>query len=83
MHKPESILENKTQKIVWDFEIQTDHLIPDRRPNRVIVNQKKKKKKKKKRERERERKREREREREGERTCLMIDFVVPADERTL
>ena len=42
MHNPESILENETHKILWDFEIQTDHLIPARRPDLVIVNKKKK-----------------------------------------
>ena len=26
MHNKESILENETQNILWDFEIQTDHL---------------------------------------------------------
>ena len=29
MHKPESVLENETHKILWDFE--TDYLIPARR----------------------------------------------------
>ena len=43
---PESVLENVTHKILWDFEIQTDHLISARRPNLVIINKKKKKKKK-------------------------------------
>ena len=43
MHHPESILENETHKILWDFEIQTDHLISARRPDLVIVNKKKKK----------------------------------------
>ena len=32
-HKPESVLENDTHKILWDFEIQTDPLISDRRQN--------------------------------------------------
>ena len=41
MHKPESIRENETHKILWDLEIQTDHLIPARRPDLVIVNKKK------------------------------------------
>ena len=41
MHNPESVEENKMHKILWDFEIQTDHLILARRPNRVIVNKKK------------------------------------------
>ena len=27
MHIPESVLENETDKIRWDVEIQTDHLI--------------------------------------------------------
>ena len=38
MHKPESILENKTHKILWYFEIQTDHLIQARRQDLVIIN---------------------------------------------
>ena len=30
MHNPESLLENETHKVLWDFETQTDHLItPD------------------------------------------------------
>ena len=27
MHNPESALENETQKILWDFNIQTDHWV--------------------------------------------------------
>ena len=38
MLNPESVLENKTNKILWDFEIQTDHLISASRPDLVIVN---------------------------------------------
>ena len=38
VHNPESVLENETHKILWDFEIQTVHLILARRPNLVIVN---------------------------------------------
>ena len=41
MHKPESVLENETHKILWDFEIQTDHLITARRPDLVLINKKK------------------------------------------
>ena len=26
MHKPKAVLENEMHKILWDFEIQTDHL---------------------------------------------------------
>ena len=42
MHKPESVEENETQKILRDFEIQTDHLILARRPNQVIIIKKQK-----------------------------------------
>ena len=41
VHKQESALENETHKILWDFETQTDHLTPARRPDLVIVNKKK------------------------------------------
>ena len=37
MHKPESVLENETRKILWDLEIQGDHLISDRRPDLVLI----------------------------------------------
>ena len=43
MHNPESVLENEMQKILWDFKIQTDHLISARRPDIVRVEKKKKK----------------------------------------
>ena len=42
MRNPESVLENETHKITWDFEIQTNHLILARQPDLVIVNKKKK-----------------------------------------
>ena len=41
MHKLESVLENEKQKILRDFEIQTDHLIPARRPDIVLINKEK------------------------------------------
>ena len=37
MHKSESALENETQKILWDFEIQTDYLILARRPEVILI----------------------------------------------
>ena len=40
MHNPEFVLENETHKILWDFEVQTDHKISARQPDRVIVNKK-------------------------------------------
>ena len=41
MHNPESILENEMPKILWDFEIQMDHLISTRQQDHVIVDKKK------------------------------------------
>ena len=41
MHNQESILENVTHKIIWDFEIQTDYLISARQPDIEIVKKKK------------------------------------------
>ena len=40
MHKSESVLKNETHNILWDFEIKTDHLIPARRPDLVLINKK-------------------------------------------
>ena len=48
MHNPAPVLENDTHKLLWDFNIQSDHLISARRPDFMIINKKKKKKKKKK-----------------------------------
>ena len=39
MHKLESILEIY-KKNLWDFQVQTDHLIPTRKSDLVIVNKK-------------------------------------------
>ena len=33
MHKPESVLENETHKILWDLALQTDRLVPARKPD--------------------------------------------------
>ena len=41
MHNPAPVLENESHKLLWDFNIQTDHLIPARRPNLIIINIKK------------------------------------------
>ena len=30
MHNPEFVLENEMHKLLWDFEIQTDHVISAR-----------------------------------------------------
>ena len=41
MHNPEPVRENATHKLLWDFNIQTDHLFPARRPDLIIINKKK------------------------------------------
>ena len=41
MHIPKPVLENETHNILWDFEVQTDHLIPARRPDLVLIDKKK------------------------------------------
>ena len=37
MHNPEPVLENKTHKILNDFEIKTDNQISATRPGLVII----------------------------------------------
>ena len=39
-HEPESVLENEDYKILWDFSIQTDHVIEARRLDLVVVDKK-------------------------------------------
>ena len=41
MHNPAPVLENDLHKLLWDFNIQMDHLIPARRPDLIIINKKK------------------------------------------
>ena len=43
MHNPAAILENDAHKLLWDFDIKTDHIISARRPDLIIINKKKKK----------------------------------------
>ena len=40
IHNPAPLLENDSYKLLWDFSIQTDHLIPARRPDLIIINKK-------------------------------------------
>ena len=37
MRNAESVPENETYKLLWDFDIQMDHLISARQPDLVIV----------------------------------------------
>ena len=41
MHNLESVVENETPKLHWDFEIKTDHLISSRQPHLIIIYKKK------------------------------------------
>ena len=41
MYNPAPVLENDTHKLLWDFDIHTDHLISARRPELIIINKKK------------------------------------------
>ena len=36
-HEPESVVENDTCKVLWDFTIQTDHVIEARRPDLILI----------------------------------------------
>ena len=47
MQSPESVLENEMNKLLLDFEIQTNHWISARRPDLVIINMNNNNKKKK------------------------------------
>ena len=39
-HEPESALDNEDYKILWDFSIQTDHVIEAWRPDLIVVDKK-------------------------------------------
>ena len=41
MYNLAPVLENDSHKLLWDFSIQTDQLIPARRPDHIIINKKK------------------------------------------
>ena len=41
MHNPAPVLEDDTHKLLWDFDIQTDHLILATRPDLIIINKEK------------------------------------------
>ena len=41
MHKPESILDDETNRIVKDFEIRMDHIIPASRQDLLLIKKEK------------------------------------------
>ena len=43
MHNPAFVLKNDTHKLLWDFEIQTDHLISARKQDHIMIKKHKKK----------------------------------------
>ena len=40
IHNPESVLENEMHKLLWDLEIQMNHLVSAWWPDPMIVNKK-------------------------------------------
>ena len=38
--EPERVLENEDYKMLWDFSIQTDHVIEARTPDLIVVDKK-------------------------------------------
>ena len=42
MHKPQTVTEKEQVKILWDFEIRTDHIIPARRLDIVVTDKEQK-----------------------------------------
>ena len=40
MHNPAGVLENDTHKFLWDFDLQTDHLISARRTDLIVIKRK-------------------------------------------
>ena len=41
INKPESILEDETHQILWDFKIQMDHKVQVKRPGLILIKKKK------------------------------------------
>ena len=41
MHNTAHVPENDSHKLLWDFSIQTDQLIPARKPDLITINKKK------------------------------------------
>ena len=40
MHNPAPVPENDTHKLLWDFDIHTDHQISASRPSLIIIKKK-------------------------------------------
>ena len=77
IHNPAPVLEKDTHELLWDFDIQTDHLISARRPDLIII----KKTKKKKPNQTKQPPHQKKKEKKKKRICKIVDFAVPADQR--
>ena len=42
MHNPAPVPENNTHKLLWEFDVHTDHLISARRQDLILIKKKKK-----------------------------------------
>ena len=40
MHKPESVIKRIMDRVISDFDIKMDTLIPDRKPDQAVINKK-------------------------------------------
>ena len=41
-HQPDTVTENDRCKLLWDFDVQTDHVIQARRPDVIVIDKEKK-----------------------------------------
>ena len=41
-HQPDTVSENDRCKLLWDFDVQTDHVIQARRPDVIVIDKEKK-----------------------------------------
>ena len=41
-HDPQPVIENNQFKVLWDFNVQTDHVIEARRPDMIVIDKEKK-----------------------------------------
>ena len=67
MYSLKSVLEDETHTLLWDFEIQSGHLIQARRPDQEIAKKKQKNTQKEKK----------------KQICRIMDFAIPADHRLI
>ena len=40
-HQPDTVAENDSCKLLWDFNVQTDHIIHARRPDVILIDKEK------------------------------------------